>query len=341
MRKFKRISALMLAVFCLLTFLSGCKAKPPVIEDEIYALNTIITFTVYGDNKEALNKAKAEINRLEAILSVTDKNSDIYKLNSSPDTFVNVNEETFNLIKTSLQVSANTQGIFDITIYPAVKLWGFTTSEYKVPTDSELSEAQKQIDYKKIQLDETTQSVKIPKGTELDLGGIAKGYVADKAAEVLINEGVDSALLNFGGNIRLIGSKPDGSDFKIGIKAPFSEGYFAILKAQDITASTAGGYERYFESEGKRYHHILNPFTASPAESDIISATVVGKKGEICDALSTSVFINGSGKLSELVEGYPDYGFIALTDTSVYISESLSENFELTENYKNIDIKII
>lgn len=341
MQKFKITSALILMFFCLVTFLSACKTQTPVIEDEVYALNTIITFTVYDGNKEAIDKAKAEIKRLEALLSVTDKNSDIYRINSSPDTFVNVSEDTLNLIKTSLNVSENTQGIFDITIYPAVKLWGFTTSEYKVPADSELSEVKRNIDYKKIQLLETTQSVKIPNGTELDLGGIAKGYVADKTAEVLIKEGVNSALLNFGGNVRLIGSKPDGSDFKIGIKAPFSEGYFGVLQAQNTTASTAGGYERYFESNGKRYHHILNPFTASPAESDIISATVVGEKGEICDALATSAFIIGSENLSELAERYPEYGFIALTDNSVYISDSLSNKFELTDNFKNTIIKII
>lgn len=341
MQKFKITSALILMFFCLVTFLSACKHQTHVIEDEVYALNTIITFTVYDGNSEAIDKAKAEIKRLEALLSVTDKNSDIYRINSSPDTFVNVSEDTLNLIKTSLTVSENTQGIFDITIYPAVKLWGFTTSEYKVPADSELSEVKRNIDYKNIQLLETTQSVKIPNGTELDLGGIAKGYVADKTAEVLINEGVNSALLNFGGNVRLIGSKPDGSDFKIGIKAPFSEGYFGVLKAQNTTASTAGGYERYFESNGKRYHHILNPFTASPAESDIISATVVGEKGEICDALATSAFIQGSENLSELAERYPEYGFIALTDNSVYISESLRDKFELTDNFKNTIIKII
>ncbi len=341
MQKFKITSALILVLFCLVTFLSACKTRTPVIEDEVYALNTIITFTVYDGNKEAIDKAKAEIKRLEALLSVTDKNSDIYRINSSPDTFVNVSEDTFNLIKTSLNVSENTQGIFDITIYPAVKLWGFTTSEYKVPADSELSEVKRNIDYKKIQLLETTQSVKIPKGTELDLGGIAKGYVADKTAEVLINEGVNSALLNFGGNVRLIGSKPDGSDFKIGIKAPFSEGYFGVLKAQNTTASTAGGYERYFESNGEHYHHILNPFTASPAESDIISATVVGEKGEICDALATSSFIQGSENLSELAKRYPEYGFIALTDKAVFISDSLKDKFELTDNFKNTVIKII
>lgn len=341
MKKIKYIFCLIIAVVCLITSLSACNIQPSVIEEEIYALNTIITFTVYSGNTEAVNQAKAEINRLEALFSVTNIQSDVSRINSSPDTFVKVSEDTFNLIKTALQLSESSKGVFDITVYPAVKLWGFTTSEYKVPTESEITDIKQYVGYNKVQLDENTLSVKVPKDTELDLGGIAKGYIADKAAEVLINEGVTSALLNFGGNIRLIGSKHDGSDFKIGIKAPFDSGYFAVLKTQNKTVSTSGGYERYFEENGKQYHHILNPFTATPAESDIISATIVGEKGEVCDAWSTAVFINGSSKISELAKFYPDYSFIALTDKAVYISESLSDKFELTEKYKNIEIKVI
>lgn len=341
MKKLKSISALVLCVLIFSGVVSGCKSQPAVIEEEIYALNTIINITVYDGSTESVDKAKKEIKRLEGLFSVTDENSDLSRVNSSPDVFVNVSEDTFNVIKTSTEVSENTNGIFDITVYPAVKIWGFTTDEYKVPEDSELAQVKKNIDYKKIELNETNQSVKVPNGMELDLGGIAKGYVADKAAEVLISNGVKSALLNFGGNIRLIGLKPDGSEYKIGIKAPFSDGYFAVLKANNTTISTAGGYERYFEENGKRYHHILNPSTASPAESDILSSTVVGNQGEVCDALATSVFIKGSEGIAELSEKYPDYGFIALTENAVYVSESLSDSLELTENYRNTEFNII
>ncbi len=341
MVKMKKLLCILLLISSTILPLVGCKAKAPLIEEELYALDTIITMSVYSADEEAVNAAKAEIKRLESLLSVTNPESDISRINTSPDTFVKVSEDTFNLVKSAIAVSESTKGTFDITIYPAVKLWGFTTSDYKVPDNNELLEVKSKIDYNKIELDESTKSVKVPKGTSLDLGGIAKGYIADKAAEVLINKGLTSALLNFGGNIRLIGSKPDNSSFKLGIKAPFTEGYFAVLKAQDVTASTAGGYERYFEENGKRYHHILNPETASPAETDVISATVVGKNGEVCDALSTVTFINGSSGVEELSEMYPDYGFIALTDTEVYISESLVKDFELTENYKNTEIKII
>lgn len=337
----KKLFCIIILVFISVLPFTGCKAEAPLIEEELYALDTVITMSVYSDNKEAVNQAKAEINRLESLLSVTDSESDISIINSSPDTFVTVSNECFELIKTALEVSSNSGGNFDITVYPAVKLWGFTTSSYKVPAESELLEVKAQIGYNKIELEESTKSVKIPEGTSLDLGGIAKGYIADKAAEVLKEQGVNSALLNFGGNIRLIGSKPTGESFKIGIKSPYAEGYFAVLKAEDVTASTAGGYERYFEENGKRYHHILNPFTATPAESDVISATVVGEKGEVCDALSTAAFVTGSSNISDLASKYADYGFILLTENAVYVSEKISADFELTEDYKNLEIRII
>lgn len=340
MYKLKKIISVLI-IMGLICCAVACEKQDLVINEEIYALDTIVNLTVYNENNQAVNKAKEEIKRLEALLSVTNPESDISRINLYPDTFVKVNEDTFELIKSSIAVSECTKGTFDVTVYPAVKLWGFTTSDYNVPSDAELLEIIPKIDYTKIELDESTRSVRINKGTSLDLGGIAKGYIADKTAEVLINEGVTSALLNFGGNIRLIGSKPDGSNFKLGIKAPFAEGYFAVLNAQNITASTAGGYERYFEENGKRYHHILNPKTASPAETDFLSATVVGKNGEICDALSTAVFINGSEGIVKLSAAYPDYGFIALTDASVYVSERLAKDVELTEEYKSLEIKII
>lgn len=337
----KKFFSIILAFLISILPLAGCKAKAPLLEEELYALDTVITLSVYSSDKEAVNSAKAEINRLQSLLSVTEPDSDVSRINSSPDTYVGVSSECFELIKTAVEVSKNCGGNFDITVYPAVELWGFTTSSYKVPTESELLEVRPLIDYNKIELIESTKSVKIPAGTKLDLGGIAKGYIADKAAEVLREQGVTSALLNFGGNIRLIGAKPTGESFKIGIKAPFAEGYFAILTAEDVTASTAGGYERYFEENGKRYHHILNPYTAAPAESAVISATVIGEKGEVCDALSTAAFVTGSGEITELASAYTDYNFVLLTEDAVYISEKISAQFELTENYKNLEIKII
>jgi len=337
----KKLLSLLFSVLLLISPLSGCKAKAPLQKEELYALDTLITLSVYSHNSEALKLAKAEIKRLEKLLSVTDKDSDVYKINLNCGTFVSVSDECFTLIKTAKEVSKAASGYFDITVYPAIKLWGFTTSEYQVPDENELLAVKEKIGYYNIELNESNKTVKIPQGSSIDLGAIAKGYIADKTAEMLINNGVTSALLNFGGNIKLIGSKPEGEDFKIGIKAPFTDSYFATLNVRDLTVSTSGDYERYFEKEGVMYHHILNPFTASPAESDIKSATVIGKKGELCDALSTAAFVLKSENITELSESYPDYSFVLLTDERVYVSENIADDFTLADDFRSFEITII
>ena len=331
--------ALLLVFFAFSLF--GCKTDESPVTKEIYALDTVITITAYDVDEEILRDTEAEIRRLECLLSVTDDKSDVSKINSSPNEWVRVDEETFYLITLSKEISETVKGNFDITVYPAVKLWGFTTDTFNVPKDSEINNISEFIDYTKIETDELTSSVRIPQGYSLDLGAIAKGYVADKGAEILVKSGVTSALLNFGGNIRLIGSKPDGFSWKIGVKTPFMDDYFATLSLENVTASTAGGYERYFEENGSIYHHILNPHTAAPAESDVLSATVVGEKGEVCDALATSAFVSGTKGIAEISHKYPDYSFVLYTDSSIYVSKSLEDAFTLTDGYINTEIIFI
>lgn len=339
MKKFYCI--ILLILISILPF-AGCNTvKAPLITEELYALDTIITINIYSGQHDSIDYMENEIRRLESLLSVTDTKSDIYRINSNPDKFTKVSDECFELIKTAVEVSKSTNGNFDITVYPAVSLWGFTTSEYKVPESTEILDTIDKIGYNKITLDEKNKSVKVPIGTSLDLGAIAKGYIADKAAEALTDKGVTSALLNFGGNIRLVGSKPQGEAFKIGIKAPFSEGYFATLNAKDATVSTAGGYERYFEENGVRYHHILNPHTATPAESNVISATVIGDNGAVCDALATASFVTGASDINSITTQYPEYSFIILTENEVYLSKALEDDFKLSEEFKNLQIIII
>lgn len=341
MRKLKSVFAVILVLTMLICVFVGCNAKYSVIEEEIYALDTVINMTVYSENQNAVNSAKAEIRRLEALFSVTNSTSDISRVNSASDTFVSVSDECFSLISTALDVSDKTNGNFDITIYPAVKLWGFTTVDKYVPTKEELDYVKSLIDYKQVRLDSTSKSVNIPQGVSLDLGGIAKGYISDQASQILEEQGVTSAILNLGGNIKLVGSKPNGESYKIGIKSPFNDGNFGIITAEDTNISTAGGYERYFEADGKHYHHILNPYTASPADTDVLSATVVGEKGEVCDALSTAIVVSGSKNASGIFVNYPDYNFIIFTENSVFVSENISDNFELTDNYLDFEIIII
>ena len=284
---------------------------------------------------------EGEIRYLEDIFSRSIETSDINRLNDNSGGFVEVSSHTFDVLKTASEVSENTNGAFDVTVAPAISLWGFDSGNYRVPENDTLSNILDYIDYKKIEFDESNLSVKIDETSRVDAGGIAKGYIADKAAEFLMDEGVTSALLNFGGNIRLIGSKPDSTPWNIGIKAPFAEGIFANVKIADKTLSTAGGYERYFEEKGTIYHHIIDPSTAAPAKSDVLSSTVIGDDGALCDALSTAVFVMGSGSLKDVAKIYPDLDFITLCDGKVFITENISKSFELSENYINTEIIIM
>ena len=175
-------------------------------------------------------------------------------------------------------------------------------------------------------------SVTIPEGMTIGLGSVAKGAAGDIAAEELKRQGVESAILDLGGNIRTVGVKPDGSEWKVGIRDPFGDGIFGVLLVGETNIVTSGGYERYFELDGKRYWHILDPETGRPAESGIVSATAVGADGRYCDALSTSMFVMGKDKAIEFWRSRRDFDLILVTDSrEVLISEPLKESFSLQD----------
>ncbi|MBE6794438.1 MAG: FAD:protein FMN transferase [Ruminococcaceae bacterium] len=330
-----------LVIIITMALVSGCSAKdnPKALTKEIYGLDTIIELTVYNCDQETLSLCGGEIHWLEGIFSKTIEGSDISRINENSGDWVEIEDSAYEVLKTAYEVSENTKGAFDITISPAVSIWGFDSNKYTIPEEHDIASALEYIDYKTLEFDDSTESVRIGESFSIDLGGIAKGYVADYVADFLREEGVSSAMLNFGGNICLIGSKPDKSLWNIGIKAPFADGYFATVSVADKTISTAGGYERYFEENGEIYHHIMDPHTASPAKTDVLSSTVIGENGTVCDALSTAVFVKGSSSVKEIAGLYPELDFVVLTEDSVFVTENISKNFALSEGYE--DIKII
>ncbi|MDO4157298.1 MAG: FAD:protein FMN transferase [Oscillospiraceae bacterium] len=256
-----------------------------------FAMDTYMTITVYGENAEtALNQAEERVTELEKMWSVTDESSEIYAVNHSGGASVAVSEETAELLDFSLEISKATNGALDCTMYPILTEWGFTTSNYKVPTDEKISELLENTGYEKIRLD--GNSVAIPENMQIDLGAVGKGYTGDLVTEVLKENGIESALLDLSGNIQTIGTKTDGTDWKLGLRSPFDEGSFATLEVSDCAVITSGGYERYFVGDdGETYWHILDPETGKPAHSGLVSVTIVGKEGRLCDALSTSLFV--------------------------------------------------
>lgn len=309
--------------------------------DEMYALDTIIQFTVYEDEnnaKAAVDKAKEEITRLENLLSVS-KESDISKTNNSNGDKVKIEDETSKIIKKSIEISKSTDGAFDVSIYPLVKLWGFDTKKFKVPTDTEIEKTKKLVNYKEIDLDD--DNIKINPDMQIDLGGIAKGYIADRAKEVLIENNIDSAIINAGGNVVTIGSKEKNKDFKIGIQTPFDDkSYFATISISDLSAVTSGPYQRYFEENGKVYHHILNPKTGYPADNDISSVTIISSDSTLADGYSTAFFVMGIDKIIEFYNDNKLFDFVILDKDmkNVYITSSISDKVEFE---KDLNINII
>ena len=184
--------------------------------------------------------------------------------------------------------------------------------------------------------------VTLPEGMEIDLGSVAKGYAGQLAAQMLRNSGVESALLNLGGNVQTVGAKPDGSPWQIGIKDPKGEDAMMVLSIADQAVVTSGGYERYFEQDGQTYWHIMDPFTGHPADSGLISVTIVGDEGVVCDGLSTALFVMGLEKAADLWAQSGDFEAVFVTASGeVYITEGLRDHFALTERYADTPVSVI
>ncbi len=334
---------------------AGEAADPDeILTREVFAMDTYMTFSAYGaEAPAALDEAEAEIKRLDALLSAESDASEISKLNASGGG--PVSEDTAVLIRRSLELFEKTGGAFEITVYPVKKAWGFADGNFRVPDEAELSELLARVGSDRVHLSENGKEVRFDgEGTEIDLGGIAKGYASSRLADIYREHGV-KGLINLGGNVQVFGAKPDGSDWRVGIRTPAgSDGealpwlskeasgsaamagieYFGILETNDQAVITSGGYERYFEENGVVYHHIIDPATGYPADTDILSATAVSRDGTLADGLSTSIFVLGREKASELWrENSDSFDMIIMdTDGQVWATEGIRGQFtsELT-----------
>lgn len=229
----------------------------------------------------------------------------------------------------------------DISLYPVLLEWGFTTGEYKIPDEETLQNLLIRTGYEKVKLD--GNYINLEDEMQIDLGAVGKGFTGDLLAEKIKENSVKSALINLGGNVQTIGTKPDGSDWKVGITSPYGEGNFAVLEISDKAIVTSGGYERYFIGEdGRQYHHILNPETGKPAESGLISVSVIASEGRLCDALSTSLFVMGLEKAENLWKSKNDFDMILVTENGeIYITEGIEDNFSLNTMYSNLEVSVI
>lgn len=306
---------------------AGTDAEP--VTSTVFAMDTVMDLTVYG-SQELLISAEARIEDLEAKLSVTDENSEIYGLNHTGSAVLS--GDTAELLGRALALCDQTSGALDLSVYPIVRAWGFTTGEYGVPDEETLDALLAHVDYTQIAFDEDSRQVTLAPGMEIDLGGVAKGYTGDQVISLLREGGVSSALLNLGGNVQALGSKPDGSPWRIAIQNPFGDGYIGVLEVVDQAVITSGGYERYFEEDGQVYWHIIDPATGAPARSGLVSVTIVGDSGLLCDGLSTALFVMGPEDAAGFWQENGGFEAILVNeDGQIFITEGLEKNFSLLD----------
>ena len=303
-----------------LILLTGCGTVKKST-NSVYAMDTVMTLTVYPeqngeDLSPVLDAAESEIRRLDALLSISNEQGDIYRLNH--DGTASVTQETGLLVQRALSIAADTDGAFDPTVYPLMELWGFPTEQYRVPTQEELDAAEAAVGYDRVTVTHTDSdwNVTLPEQGGLDLGGIAKGYTAHEVVEVLERQKVTSGILSLGGNVATLGRKPDGGRWKVAVENPDKSGdYLGTMELDGgMFAITSGAYERYFEQDGVRYHHILDPHTGYPADTGLLSVTVVSSDGTLADALSTALFVMGEEKALELWRESDDFEMILVTE---------------------------
>lgn len=327
-----RIKLCVMIWVCLILITAGCGSTPVMEKEtaEIFAMDTIMNLTVYGESaQELLTEARQLVQKYEGLFSVNTRTSDVAKLNQAAGSAVQVSPETYELIQKSIEISKETEGLFDISIYPLVRVWGFTKEEYRVPEPEELGRLLEKVDASKIRL-EPDNRVTLPEGMEIDLGGIAKGYLSQKLTELFREGGAQAAVVSLGGNVQTFGKKPDGTPFMVGITDP-SDGSSVLgtIQVGEKAVITSGSYQRYFEKDGKVYHHIIDKRTGAPAQSDLTSVTVIGEDGVAADSLATALFVMGKERAVQFAASHPEIQLV-LVDTKSQIWTS--EGIEMEEN---------
>ena len=311
MKKISRLIAVLVFTVTLIITPTGCGGVEKITKTSYY-MDTICDITIYDMEDMSEENANAAIDAafslcadLEATISATMEESDVYKINEAGGEAVECDTATIELLKMGMDYGDLSGGKFDITLGQVTDLWDFHGDNPAVPSQEAVDAALAAVDYQQIQISGNKVSMKNPDG-KINLGGIGKGFIADRAAGHLESLGVTSAIVNFGGNIVAIGENA-GDPFKIGIKDPNSESgdILGAVTVSDATVVTSGVYERCFEQDGKTYHHILDVETGYPVDSDVVSVTLVAPKGYsgVCDALSTTCLIYGVEDGMELIEG--------------------------------------
>lgn len=336
-------------IFSLLT-VTGCtktdtkvKEIEPVAETT-FLMGTVAKITIYDEirDKEIFQNIFERISDIEKRMTINDPqvNSEIMRLNEAAGKEeVQLSDDTFNILQKAKHFSELSQGNFDITIGPIVKLWNIGMDNARVPTQEEIAEKLPLVNYQDLILDEEKKTAFLKQeGMQIDLGAIAKGYAADEAARVLKEAGIKHAIVNLGGNVLTINTKPDGSLWRLGLQDPYEPRgkSMGVVLLNNQTLVSSGTYERNLEWEGEVYHHLLSPEDGYPAQNGLVSVSIITRESVDADALSTAAFLLGLEDGMKLIEELPDTEAIFITeDRKVYTTSGISEaNFEITnESY--------
>lgn len=338
--KYIYILVILLGAVFLLVGCSNQNKKLPEAKDSAFLMDTLVQMKAYGENAEAaVAESMDRIKFLEDLMSPTIESSEVYQLNNNPEQKVKLSPETEIVLEKALYYAKLTGGKFDPTVGALVDLWGIGTENARVPDQIEIETALDNIGYQYLTIDDNHQAEIKKAGVKIDLGGIAKGFAADQVKKIVEKHNVKSAFVNLGGNVLVIGSKADGSKWRIGIQDPRKDrgNVMAIIETTDQTIVTSGNYERYFIKDGKLYHHILDPATGYPAESHLLSASIVSNSSFDADALSTAVYIMGVKAGLKFIENLPGVEAMFITDElNVYLSSGLKNKVEITSQDFNL-----
>lgn len=332
--------------------LSGCSPSEFLKSDEekekaatesednlqLFFLNSILALDIRDkreDKQEILLEVQERMQDIEKKMSLHIDGTEVHKINENAGIApVVISDDSYRVIKTALRYAELSEGKFDISVGKLVGLWGIGTEEERVPSDEEIKEALAFVDYRNVLLDPEKKTVYLKNpGMQIDLGAIAKGYAADEIREILEAKGVQSAIVNLAGNIYVHGDK-EGENFKVGIQNPFENrgSFVGIYSAKSLSVVTSGVYERFFEQEGKRYHHILSTEDGYPVENELVSVSIISENSMEGDALSTSVFAMGVSEGMKLIESLEGIEAICIDrDKNIYLSTGAQANFELTD----------
>lgn len=333
-----------LAAIGLLAVLSACSRPGQSSTDDntatksIFAMDTYMTITAYGSRaSEAVDAAVERVNELDELLSTGSQDSQISQLNQAKE--YTLSQDVYSLTKRACHFYQDTDGAFNIAIYPVMQLWGFYTGHYNVPDDSELAAALATAHPENILFNDDDYTVTLPEDASIDLGGIAKGYTSASIMDIFAEYDCSGGIVSLGGNIQCMGQKADGSSYNIAIQNPDdSSSYLGYLTTKDEAVVTSGGYERYFEKDGRTYHHIIDPATGYPANNGLKSVSIVSKDGTMADALSTAIYIMGLDKATSYWRNHSDdFDMVLLSDDGkLYVTEGIAHIFT-----SDMDVKVL